>query len=136
MPYCAYEDIVEELNVDVLSQITEETSTLEKVSTAIERADSIIDSYLSRRTQVPISPVPQSVKEYSVDIAIWTLFSRVEAIPKFREQRYWAAMAWLKAYAAGETELGTPYSGSESNPQAAQFYSVDKDFSDEVWSKY
>jgi phage gp36-like protein len=105
MAYSVLEDLLKMIPEEELAQITTESGddpdpTI--VAEAISQADAEIDSYLGRRYQVPLSPVPPRVKALSVDLAIYHLYSRRSVAPPVRRQNYEAAVAFLKQVAAGQ----------------------------------
>jgi phage gp36-like protein len=140
MAYCTLDDIKEEIQEEVLIEITdlEETGAINeaRVVTAIERADSIINAHLGVRIPVPVDPVPDAVNEMSVDIALYTLFSRNENVPKLRTDRHNMAIRMLKDFAAGNLSVGAIL-GEESSAGTGIVYSApSKDFDEAAWRKY
>lgn len=100
-----------------------------RVTRSIEDADSEIDGYLSKCFVVPLSPVPDVIRKYSVDIALYNLYSRrtetfsVE-LRNIRIERYNAAIAYLKnACKTGSTlgESPAPAANEEKLPEATTF---------------
>ncbi len=105
MAYSVLEDLLKMIPEEELAQITTESGDDPDpaiVAEAISQADAEIDSYLGRRYQVPLSPVPPRVKALSVDLAIYHLYSRRSVAPPVRRQNYEAAVAFLKQVAAGQ----------------------------------
>lgn len=105
----AYSELtnIQDLLPDVnLIQLTDDEDTgainEDTIDEAIAQADAEIDLYCSPRYTVPFSPVPAVIKKFSVDIAIYNLYSRkVEEIPETRSDRYKNAIKQLEAIAAG-----------------------------------
>jgi phage gp36-like protein len=105
MAYSVLEDLVKMIPEEELAQLTTESGDDPDpaiVAEAISQADAEIDSYLGKRYQVPLSPVPPRVKALSVDLAIYHLYSRRSVAPPVRRQNYEAAVAFLKQVAAGQ----------------------------------
>lgn len=105
MAYSVLEDLLKMIPEEELAQITTESGDDPDpaiVAEAISQADAEIDSYLGKRYQVPLSPVPPRVKALSVDLAIYHLYSRRSVAPPVRRQNYEAAVAFLKQVAAGQ----------------------------------
>jgi phage gp36-like protein len=76
---------------------------------AIASADSLIDGYLKKvLTAVPISPVPESIKQTSYFIALYYLHDRIQYtdIPQRVKDNYDAALNFLKDVAGGKVDLG------------------------------
>ena len=74
------------------------------LTTAIEDAQSEIDSYLASRYSVPLATPPSVIKRLAGDIARYCLHgdNATETVQK----RYDAAIAFLKNVAAGKATLG------------------------------
>ncbi len=73
---------------------------------AIDDADAEIDGYCAERYTVPFDPVPTVIRKYSVDIAIYNLFSRRHGPDEVRTKRYDDAIIFLKNVADGDISLG------------------------------
>ncbi len=143
MAYSTYADVLEEMPGEaVLIELTDDPDfpsgqvDESKVATAIARADGIIDGYLSQRLQTPVDPVPVAITAISVDLAIHALYTRKEALPEQRENRYKAAIAFLVRFARGDIGLGTLSAMDEDSPQWPRCYTPEQDFSEEIWAKY
>jgi phage gp36-like protein len=141
MPYSTLQDVQSEIGSDVLVEITDTTDAgvvdETVVASAIERADAIINGYLSWRVAVPVSPVTDTLTELSVDIAIYTLFSRREVVPEFREKRYRSAISFLIAFSKGEVGLGMVVGASpDSSLMAPITGSPVQIFTDTVLDKF
>jgi len=142
MAYCTIDDILEELDEQTLIELTDDlveptgAVNAQNVLSAIERADSIIDGFVSSRYSVPLDSPTQTVKELSVDLAIYTLFTRRMIPLKQRHERYMAAMQFLQDVATGNADLGSSEDGSK--PSAIRFgvYAPDPYWSDDLWEKY
>jgi len=109
--YCTLDDILEEIGRSVLVDLSDDSDTptgdiIEaNVISAIERAGAVIDGYIGQRMSIPVEATP-TVKALAVDIAIYTLMSRNENVTKVREERYGAAMTFLKSFAEGKVTIG------------------------------
>jgi phage gp36-like protein len=111
MPYCAIEDIKKLLPEADLVQLTDDEGAGSvhpgRVKEAIAQADADIDSYLSAKYTVPLSPAPAVVRKLSVDIAVYNLYSRrLEKIPETRSERYKNAVRMLEGIAKGTIAIG------------------------------
>ena len=110
MPYCTIDDIKDQIDEAILIQLTDDEGTGSvnetRVSAAIAKADGEIDSYLSGRYTVPLSPVPEIVEKFSVDISIWNLYARRSIVEEMREKRYNAAVKLLISINKGDATLG------------------------------
>ncbi|KKL24308.1 hypothetical protein LCGC14_2416610 [marine sediment metagenome] len=111
MPYSTLDDIKKLLPEDTLITLTDDEGLGQvdtaRVDEAIAQADSEIDSYCGGRYSVPVSPAPAILKKLSVDIAIYTLYSRiVQEMPEIRTERYKTALKQLDGIARGTISLG------------------------------
>jgi phage gp36-like protein len=118
--YSAIDDLMKLIPEEILIQLTDDENTgapvTGRVEQAIEQADSEIDSYCAAKYMVPFDPVPEIVKKYSVDIAIYNLYSRrVEDLPATRTERYRNAVRQLEGIATGTVSIGT---GPAAEPPA------------------
>jgi len=113
MAYCTQTDILKQITEEQLIQLTDDNDTgsvdTAIVNDAILKADNVIDGYCAQRYTVPFSVVPGIIREISIDLALYHLFSRrVQTIPKLRETRYENTMKLLKDIEAGRISLGVP----------------------------
>jgi len=125
MAYCTQDDLLERVSEDELIQATDDENIdavdESKVTRAIADADAIVNGYCGRRYAVPFTTVPALIRKFSVDIALYTLFSRrAGAGEEFRQHRD-DAVSYLKGVARGENTLGendpdeTPASANTPN---------------------
>ncbi len=101
------------------------------VTRATADADATIDAYCQGRYTVPLSPVPPKIRQVSVDIAIYNLYSRRDdTAPEIRKDRYKEAIRFLEKVAEGKIELGaaTPVPTTSGN-------AVDIDNEDRIFSR-
>jgi phage gp36-like protein len=111
MSYCLQTDIVNQIDSTVLLQLTDDAGTgvidAGIVTRAIADADATIDSYCQDRYTIPLSPVPAKIRQVSVDISIYNLYSRREdVVPDIRKERNQAAIRFLEKVADGKIQLG------------------------------
>lgn len=111
MAYSTIDDLKKLLPEESIIQLTDEEETgsvnTTRVSEAIAQADAEIDSYCARLYTIPFSPVPDLVRKFSVDMAIYHLFSRrIEEMPEIRKERYQNAIKQLENIAKGMMSLG------------------------------
>ena len=110
MAYCTKSDILEQLDEDDLIQLTDDTDAGtvddDKVDRAIADADAEIDSYCGTRYTVPFATVPDIVRKYSVDIAIFNLYARRHGVPEDRQKRYDNAIRFFRDVATNKASLG------------------------------
>jgi len=124
MAYCTKADILEQLEEDVLIQLTDDDDAgvvdEGKVTRAIADADAEIDSYCGTKYDVPFSTVPVMLRKMSVDIAIYNLYARRRGAPEDRKERYDDAISFLKDISKGIASLGGdgPSADDDSGPEA------------------
>lgn len=83
---------------------------------AIAAADNLIDSYLRKKiSTVPLSPVPEIIKQYSYYIATYYLHDRIQYndIPDRVRDNYDLSLNFLKDFSAGRAELEGIVEGGE-----------------------
>ena len=120
MAYCTQSDILDQMDSDVLIQLTDDadagTIDADVVTQKIADADALIDGYCGARYSVPFDTVPALVLKFSVDIAIYNLYGRRKGAPEDRRTRYKDAVEFLKGVARGDNSLGEndPDSGETS----------------------
>jgi phage gp36-like protein len=143
MAYSLYADVLEKMpSESVLIELTDDADdptgevNATKVTNAIVWADGRIDGYLGQRMTVPLTTIPETVKALSVDLAIYDLYTQKEALPERREDRYKAAIEFLKDIAAGKVTIGTSGVDDETSAQWPLTYSLEQDFDADVWDTY
>jgi len=128
MAYSTQTDLEEQLSNAELIDLTDDAGSgsvdTSVVARAIADADAEIDSYCSSRYPAPFSPVPVIIRKYSVDMAIYHLFSRraVMKLPEERQKRYDNAIRFLRDVARDLISLGAdaPAEPSAGLPQATR----------------
>lgn len=89
---------------------------------ALDDASALIDTYLSRRWEVPLEVPPRLLVTVCVDIASYLLCRTDNALSEDIRQRYDDALALLKSVARGELDLpgleSTPSGDGASGPGA------------------
>ncbi len=127
MAYCTLDGIEKLIPEVALIQLTDDEDTgavvPDRITEAIAQADAEIDSYCSARYTVPFASPPPVIKKFSVDIAIYNLYSRrVENIPETRSERYKNAIRQLEGIAKGLIALGMdpePEAATGGGPEAS-----------------
>jgi phage gp36-like protein len=119
--YCSVSDVRgmikdDALNTLIGNEYIEDAAEREEkivpiIEGAIVDAEGEIDGYLAKRYSLPLSPVPQVIKKFAKDIAIYNLYSRIGIDENDREKnylnRYKAAVRFFELVANGKVELGT-----------------------------
>lgn len=125
MAYCTKADILEQLDEEVLIQLTDDIDAGavddDKVTRAIADADAEIDGYCGTRYGIPFDPVPAMIRKLSVDISIHNLYARRRAAPEDRQKRYDNAIRFLRDVSKGMISLGAdaPTPESDGGPEAS-----------------
>ena len=105
MAYCTLDDILGMIDEEDVIRHTDDfdTGTVNTSATdrAIAGADALIDSYIGSRYSVPVSPVPDIIRDLSVDIAIYKICSRRDQTPVEARKKYDDAKLFLEKISAG-----------------------------------
>lgn len=130
MAYSTQADVINQLPEEHVGHLTNDTdgnsinSTV--LSSAIEFADSLIDSYLRGKHSVPFTTAPPLIKHISVDLAVWRLYSR-RNIPWLDEDTSYnyirkEAIKQLEEIRKGVILIDTP----DDTPNTGKLYFVSK----------
>jgi phage gp36-like protein len=106
MSYSNKEYFLTKINQAELDKLTNTTDA--NLDAAIASADSLIDSYLITRIKtLPLTTVPEFIKQISYDIALFYLHDRIQYIdiPEFVKTKFDAAVFWLKDFARGQANI-------------------------------
>lgn len=120
MGYCEVSEVRSMIKDDALNTIIgsdyieeeaeREAKIIPIIETAISDAGAEINGYLAKRYPVPVSPVPEVVRKFAKDIAVYNLYSRIGIDESDREKnylnRYNAAVKFLSLLAEGKVEIG------------------------------
>jgi len=128
MAYSTQTDLEEQISQAELIELTDDAGSGSVDTSAVARAiadsDAEIDSYCGGRYTMPFSPVPVIIRKFSVDMAIYNLFSRrsVLKVPEDRQKRYDNAIRFFRDLAKGLISLGAdaPAEPSDGLPQATR----------------
>ena len=119
MSYSTKANILLQLDSDTLTNLTDDTDSGtandDVVNQAIADADALIDSYVGSSYAVPLTTIPAIIKNISVDIAIYNLYSRrTDTIPDIRKDRFTNALKYLQDISNGKIALPGDAIASES----------------------
>lgn len=133
MSYCAQADILNQVDLGTLIQLTDDGGLGEIDATTLARAiadaDATIDAYLQGRYSVPLANTPDKIRQVSADVAIFNLFSRKDdATPESRRDRYRDAIRFLDQVAAGAVSLGADSPAAETTGHAVDISSNSRIF--------
>jgi phage gp36-like protein len=111
MAYCTEDDLLKMIPQPELAELTAESGEVPDsliINDAISKAGAEIDSYLGVKYVVPLAAAPDRVKALAVDLAVYHLYSRRSVVPMVRQQKYEAAVAFLKQVVAGQMVIVGP----------------------------
>ncbi len=119
MAYCTYSDIDKRIGTEDLAALADYdgdgTPDADVVAAAIDDAASLIDSYLSVRFTVPVSPVPDVLRTRAVNLAVYFLRLRRDSATQDARRQYEDDIAWLREVASGAVSLGIEPSAAEGD---------------------
>lgn len=130
MAYCTKTDILKKITDGELAMLTSETGVTDDtvVAECIAEADGEIDSYAGRQYVVPMSPVPDRVRNLSIDISIFKAAARrafkLGAINDSIRGLYDDAIAFLKDVAAGRAVIDGAVKPSQNTERTGGFSSA------------
>jgi phage gp36-like protein len=111
MAYCSEDDLLKMIPQSELAELTAESGEVPDsliIMDAISKAGAEIDAYLGVKYVVPLATPPAQVKALAVDLAIYHLHTRRSVMPMVRQQKYDAAIAFLKQVTAGQLVIVGP----------------------------
>jgi len=112
--YATLADLLEQMDEEVLIQLTDDAKTGTVDSTVIDRAvanaQAVIDAHCGGRYSVPFNPVPDLIRMFAVDLSAYNLYSRRPNIetPEVIGERQKQALAHLRLVQKGEASVGIP----------------------------
>lgn len=112
--YAARDDLIARFGVQRIERLEKAIANVVDPAvseTAIRDATELADSYIASRYGLPLSGVPESLKKYVLDIALYNLYAQqpTEEVTK----RYEEALTWLNRISVGRVILQLP-----ANPDA------------------
>ena len=126
MAYCTQADIERRIGDEDLAALADHdgdgSPDADVVEAAITDACSLIDSYLSVRFTVPVSPVPEAVRPRAVNLAVYFLRLGRDSATEDVIRQYDEDIAWLERVAAGSVSLGIEPRPFESSSAPGVLY--------------
>ena len=111
MSYCQRQDMIDRFGLERLIQLTDRVnvpvSTLDEtvLGTAIDDAAGLIDGYLKKVADLPLSVVPPVLSKFNADIALYYLYGDNADKDAPVTRTYNDAVSFLKDVAKGLVEL-------------------------------
>jgi len=144
MPYCTLDDLKLSCPEANIRQLTDDAGTgaidQVKVDEAIAYADQLIDGYLRGRYSVPLNPLPDLIKHFSVDLAVFHLYARrfEMEMPESMMAKHKNTVKFLEQIQKGLISLGieSPDTGPGQGNYKTNKTSQDRTFSKDVLDKF
>lgn len=132
--YCQNSDIENHLNNEILLLLTDDDKNgivdSDIIEAAIVSAESVINAFLENSFSVPFSPVPDFIKNLTIDIAVAELYSRhPEVKSETVRKKYLDAIRILSQLAKGEINLSDDFPRLNKNITQTSSEDVEKLFS-------
>ncbi|HSI41768.1 MAG TPA: DUF1320 domain-containing protein [Xanthobacteraceae bacterium] len=111
MSYATQQDLVDRFGSAELIQLTDRTNipptTIDTVvvDRSLADADALIDGYVGKVYQLPLSPAPAVLTRYAADIARYFLHGKRAEKDGPIERAHREALAWLKDVSRGLVQL-------------------------------
>lgn len=109
MAYITQDDLQNQISERRLIELTDDAKAGnidgEKVSQAIDDAQSEVDGYLASRYSIPVATPPALLKNLTSTIAVYKLYLRRGQVPESIRRAYDDARATLKDIAKGLADL-------------------------------
>ena len=130
MAYSLQADIEKRLSPDELVSLADldgdGVADADVVTQAVADADALIDSYVRvRGDDVPLDPVPTSVRNASVTLAQYFLCLGRSSVSEQIQQAHDSVVAWLTDIASGNATLGIDSDHTETEPARGVEYEAE-----------
>ncbi len=142
MPYCTLEDLIKTLPEERVIELSDDSDTPtsvneDNINEVIAKADGDIDGYIGGRYSLPLTTVPQKIKDISVDLAIYHLFTRrpEREAPDGIRTKYNDGLKRLKDIQDGKFLLGITQMGSSGTEITGSEVRTNKTASDRKFTK-
>lgn len=110
MAYITQAEIEEQLPAEQLIQLTDDdgdgVADASVVADLIADAEAEVNGYLQTRYTLPLATVPQLIKKYTANIAVYNAFGRRQRVSEAVTKRYDDTVKALDKIAKGQITLG------------------------------
>lgn len=136
MSYCTLSDLKAAISEAKLVQFTDDENlgsiNVARITQAIASADTLIESYLRGKHQVPLTTALDRMRQLSIDFTIFFLYKRRREfdMPQSVDDDYMRNVSYLKSIAKGEILLDTP----TDIPNTGLIIQTNKDSSSRVFT--
>jgi len=142
MPYCTLEDLIEDIPEERIIELSDDSETPisvnnDNIDKAISKADGDIDGYIGGRYSLPLTTIPNKIKDISVDLAIYYLWTRrpERKAPEEIRTKYSDGIKKLKDIQDGKFLLGIAQMGSSGLGITGSDVRTNKTSTDKKFSK-
>lgn len=139
MAYCTETDVTNQIGAEALAQLTDINEDLNKdtdvVTSAIAKADIVIDFYLSYRYDVPLTSPPDIVTIWATDIAVYELYKKTRDTdpPIGIMNSYTKAIEFLSSISRGRMKLpGVTLASAATNVIICDKAATDQIFQNDI----
>lgn len=140
--YCSIDDLINRITERTLINLTQDTSPATTVNQEIANdniaiADDLINSSLRNKYKLPLSNIPNLIKQISADITIYRLYCRrPQNVPENYKKNYEVALQILKDLQSGAKVLDIPSSSLDGGAQSVHsaLYLTDKADEDRIFT--
>lgn len=138
MPYCTRQQLIDRYGETEIKQLTDRANlcVIDDVvlNQAIADADAEIDGYLREKHTLPITVISNTLELIASEITRFYLYDK-SATDEVRN-RYEHAIATLKSYVAGKTDLGLPDDTVANASGGVAFVKTDRIFDSKTLANF
>ena len=142
MSYCTLEDLKTTVPEEKLIELSDDSIPPvaideDVVDEKIADADDLIDGYLRGRYTLPLSVTPRTIKNLSVDIAVYNLYTRrpERGIPEEISRKYEVALKLLSDIKKDNFSLDAEREGPSDPGYGSGYCRVNKTEEDRIFTK-
>jgi phage gp36-like protein len=110
MAYCTLTDLKNQIPEETIIGLTDDEGAgivnEARVTEAIAKADALIDSYCGQVATVPFTTISTVIKQHSITLAIYYLYTRRAVAPEIIKENYKDAIKHLGDISTGKAAIG------------------------------